>query len=213
MKIDERKRGARPKATTDDGLGTDTNANAEEREAAPSRERDDAVHPVDRVIGILGKPGSTDEYLKWIRGIAPDTDVDGHAPPNSKMLLDGESDDAPHPVDRVVGILGKPGSADEYMKEIRGTAPDTDVDGHAPPNSKMLLDGESDDALHPVDRVYGILGKPGSTDEYLAEIRGTAPDTDMDGESDDAPHPVDRVVGILGKPGSTDEYLKWIRGQ
>ena len=169
MKMDERKRAARPKAL-DGGLVTD--ADAEEREAAPPSERDDAVHPVDRVIGILGKPGSTDEYLKWIRGIAPDTDVDGHAPPNSKMLLDGESDDAPHPVDRVVGILGKPGSTDEYMKEIRGTAPDTDVDGHAPSNSKMLLDGESDDAPHPVDRVVGILGKPGSTDEYLKWIRG-----------------------------------------
>ena len=88
------------------------------------------------------------------------------------MLLDGESDDALHPVDRVYGILGKPGSTDEYMKDIRGTAPDTDVDGHAPPNSKMLLDGESDDAPHPVDRVVGILGKPGSTDEYLKWIRG-----------------------------------------
>ena len=170
MKMRERKQGARPKATTDDGLGTDTNA--DEREAAPPSERDDAVHPVDRVVGILGKPGSTDEYLKWIRGIAPDTDVDGHAPPNSKMLLDGESDNAPHPVDRVYGILGKPGSADEYLAEIRGTAPDTDVDGHAPPNSKMLLDDESDDAPHPVDRVIGILGKPGSTDEYLKWIRG-----------------------------------------
>ena len=158
MKMDERKCAARPKATTGDGLGTDTNA--EEREASPSRERDDAVHPVDRVYGILGKPGSTDEYLAEIRGTAPYTDVDGHAPSNSKMLLDGESDDAPHPVDRVIGILGKPGSTDEYMKEIRGTAPNTDVDG------------ASDDALHPVDRVYGILGKPGSTDEYLKWIRG-----------------------------------------
>jgi len=171
MKMRERKQGARPKAPGG-GLETDANANAEEREAAPSRERDDAVHPVDRVVGILGKPGSTDEYLKWIRGIAPDTDVDGHAPPNSKMLLDGESDNAPHPMDRVYGILGKHGSADEYLAEIRGTAPDTDVDGHAPPNSKMLLDDESDDAPHPVDRVIGILGKPGSTDEYLKWIRG-----------------------------------------
>ena len=165
MKIDERKRAARPKAL-DGGLVTDADANA--KDAAPSRERDDAVHPVDRVYGILGKPGSTDEYMKEIRGTAPNADVDGHAPPNSNTLLD----DTLHPVDRVVGILGKPGSTDEYMKEIRGTAPNTDVDGHAPSNSKMLLDGESDDALHPVDRVYGILGKPGSTDEYLKWIRG-----------------------------------------
>ena len=79
---------------------------------------------------------------------------------------------------------------------------DPSADGHAPAGDEKPQNGEGDDAMHPVDRVYGILGKPGSTDEYLAEIRGRPP-----------LHPVDRVVGILGKPGSTDEYLAEIRGR
>ena len=45
-------------------------------------------------------------------------------------------------------------------------------DGHTPAGDKMLLNDEFNNALHPVERVYGILGKPGSTDEYLAEVRG-----------------------------------------
>ena len=53
-----------------------------------------------------------------------------------------------------------------------GVEPNMDVDGHAPFSNEKLLNGEADAALHPVDRVYGILGSPGSTDEYLAEIRG-----------------------------------------
>ena len=50
--------------------------------------------------------------------------------------------------------------------------PDTGVDGYAPAGDKTPPNGELDDARHPVERVYGILGKPGSTDEYMAEIRG-----------------------------------------
>ena len=50
--------------------------------------------------------------------------------------------------------------------------PNTDTGEHTPAVDKTLPNGELDDALHPVERVYGILGKPGSTDEYLAEIRG-----------------------------------------
>ena len=53
-----------------------------------------------------------------------------------------------------------------------GIDPNTGVDGYAPAGGKRLPNGEFDDARHPVDRVYGILGKPGSTDEYMAEIRG-----------------------------------------
>ena len=53
-----------------------------------------------------------------------------------------------------------------------GIEPNTDADGRAPAGDKTLPNGEFDDARHPVERVYGILGKPGSTDEYLAEIRG-----------------------------------------
>ena len=48
-----------------------------------------------------------------------------------------------------------------------GTEPSADADiGEKP------LNGGGGDARHPVDRVYGILGKPGDTDEYLEEIRG-----------------------------------------
>ena len=83
-----------------------------------------------------------------------------------------------------------------------GTEPNADADGHAPAGGEKPRNGEGDDAIHPVDRVVGILGKPGSTDEYLAEIRGRRP-----------LHPVDRVYGILGKPGNTDEYLAEIRGR
>ena len=50
--------------------------------------------------------------------------------------------------------------------------PDTDAGEHAPVGGKTLPNGELDDARHPVERVYGILGKPGSTDEYMAEVRG-----------------------------------------
>ena len=79
---------------------------------------------------------------------------------------------------------------------------ETDADGHAPAGGEKPQNGEGGDAIHPVDRVYGILGKPGSTDEYLAEIRGRPP-----------LHPPDRVAGIFSKPGNADEYLKEIRGR
>ena len=82
------------------------------------------------------------------------------------------------------------------------TEPSADADGHAPAGDEKPRDGEGGDAIHPVDRVVGILGKPGSTDEYLAEIRGRPP-----------LHPPDRVAGIFSKPGSADEYLKEIRGR
>lgn len=76
-----------------------------------------------------------------------------------------------------------------------GTEPSAaDADGHALDGGEKPQNGEGDDAIHPVDRVYGILGKPGSTDEYLAEIRGRPP-----------LHPADRVAGIFRKPGSADE--------
>ena len=48
----------------------------------------------------------------------------------------------------------------------------TDADSAAPTRGEGLAGGAGGDARHPVERVYGILGKPGSTDEYLAEIRG-----------------------------------------
>ena len=54
-----------------------------------------------------------------------------------------------------------------------GTEPTSaDADGDAPDVGEKPLNGGVGDARHPVDRVYGILGKPGNTDEYLEEIRG-----------------------------------------
>ena len=49
---------------------------------------------------------------------------------------------------------------------------ETDADSAAPACGEGPAGGARGDARHPVERVYGILGKPGSTDEYLAEIRG-----------------------------------------
>ncbi len=40
------------------------------------------------------------------------------------------------------------------------------------PTPNGLLIHKRSAAQHPVDRVYGILGKEWSTDDYLKEIRG-----------------------------------------
>ena len=40
------------------------------------------------------------------------------------------------------------------------------------PTEDGLLIRKCADGVRPVDRVYGILGTGGSTDEYMAEIRG-----------------------------------------
>ncbi len=40
------------------------------------------------------------------------------------------------------------------------------------PTEKGLLIQKRTTAQHPVERVYGILGRGGSTDEYIEEIRG-----------------------------------------
>ena len=40
------------------------------------------------------------------------------------------------------------------------------------PTDSGLLIQKRATSEHPVDRVYGILGTGGSTDDYLAEIRG-----------------------------------------
>ena len=39
------------------------------------------------------------------------------------------------------------------------------------PAENGLLIRKRTPTVHPVDRVYGILGKGGSTDAYLAEVR------------------------------------------
>lgn len=40
------------------------------------------------------------------------------------------------------------------------------------PTEDGLLIRKRTTAEHPVERVYGVLGQGGSTDEYLEEIRG-----------------------------------------
>ncbi|MDE2802593.1 MAG: AbrB/MazE/SpoVT family DNA-binding domain-containing protein [Chloroflexota bacterium] len=47
-----------------------------------------------------------------------------------------------------------------------------DVEVEITPAENGLLIRKRTTAQHPVDRVYGILGKGGSTDAYLEEIRG-----------------------------------------
>ena len=47
-----------------------------------------------------------------------------------------------------------------------------DVEVDMTPTEGGVLIRKRTGAEHPVDRVYGILGTGGSTDEYMAEIRG-----------------------------------------
>ena len=47
-----------------------------------------------------------------------------------------------------------------------------DVEVEVTPAENGLLIRKRTVAGHPVDRVYGVLGKGGGTDTYLEEIRG-----------------------------------------
>ena len=40
------------------------------------------------------------------------------------------------------------------------------------PTEKGLLIQKRTTAQHPVDRIYGLLGRGGNTDDYIEEIRG-----------------------------------------
>ena len=46
------------------------------------------------------------------------------------------------------------------------------VEGEITPTDKGLLIQKRTTAQHPVDRIYGILGRGGNTDDYIEEIRG-----------------------------------------
>lgn len=48
----------------------------------------------------------------------------------------------------------------------------SDVEVVITPTEKGLLIQKRASTQHPVDRVYGILGTGGNTDEYIEEIRG-----------------------------------------
>ena len=46
------------------------------------------------------------------------------------------------------------------------------VGGEVTPTERRLLIRKRITAEHPVDRVYAVLGKTGSTDDYIEEIPG-----------------------------------------
>ncbi|MCY4372853.1 MAG: AbrB/MazE/SpoVT family DNA-binding domain-containing protein [Spirochaetaceae bacterium] len=46
------------------------------------------------------------------------------------------------------------------------------VDVEITPSERGLLIHKRTTAEHPVERVYAVLGKRGSTDDYIEEIRG-----------------------------------------
>ncbi len=46
------------------------------------------------------------------------------------------------------------------------------VDVEITPTERGLLIHKRTTAEHPVERVYAVLGKRGSTDDYIEEIRG-----------------------------------------
>ncbi len=47
-----------------------------------------------------------------------------------------------------------------------------DVEVEITPTENGLLIQKRATAQHPVDRIYGILGSGGNTDQYIEEIRG-----------------------------------------
>ena len=56
------------------------------------------------------------------------------------------------------------------LRERFGMKPNVEVE--ITPTEEGLLIRKRPGAEHPVDRVYGILGGRGNTDDYIAEIRG-----------------------------------------
>ena len=47
-----------------------------------------------------------------------------------------------------------------------------DVEVEITPTEHGLLIQKRAAAKHPVERVYGVLGKDGNTDDYIEEVRG-----------------------------------------
>ena len=56
------------------------------------------------------------------------------------------------------------------LRDRFGMNPDVEVE--ITPTEDGLLIQKRTAARHPVERVYGVLGRSGSTDDYLEEIRG-----------------------------------------
>ena len=56
------------------------------------------------------------------------------------------------------------------LRDRFGMNPDLEVE--ITPTEEGLLIQKRTSARHPVDRVYGVLGRSGSTDDYIEKIRG-----------------------------------------
>ena len=56
------------------------------------------------------------------------------------------------------------------LRDRFGMNPDVDVE--ITPTEHGLLIQKRTTARHPVERVYGVLGRSGSSDDYIEEIRG-----------------------------------------
>jgi bifunctional DNA-binding transcriptional regulator/antitoxin component of YhaV-PrlF toxin-antitoxin module len=58
----------------------------------------------------------------------------------------------------------------QRLLEHCGFTPDVEIELVLTDDGLLIRKRNPD--LHPVDQIYGILGKGGSTDEYMSEIRG-----------------------------------------
>ena len=58
----------------------------------------------------------------------------------------------------------------KHHRDRFGLNPDVEIE--ITPTYRGLLIHKRTTAEHPVDRVYAVLGKTGSTDDYIEEIRG-----------------------------------------
>ncbi len=58
----------------------------------------------------------------------------------------------------------------KHLRDRFGLSPDVEIE--ITPTDRGLLIHKRTTAEHPVDRVYAVLGKTGSTDDYIEEIRG-----------------------------------------
>ena len=56
------------------------------------------------------------------------------------------------------------------LRDRFGMSPNVEVE--IIPTEEGLLIQKRTSARHPVDRVYGVLGRSGSTDDYIGKIRG-----------------------------------------
>lgn len=58
----------------------------------------------------------------------------------------------------------------KHLRERFGLSPDVEIE--ITPTDRGLLIHKRTTAEHSVDRVYAVLGKTRSTDDYIEEIRG-----------------------------------------